>query len=723
MFKIALINMPFGNLNWASLGLTQLKSIIDNSFAGRVSTAIRYLNVDFAELVGFSAYQAIAVGVNAWAIEQTGDWFFRQAAFPEAPDNTQEYLGHYFSNDRDVRAQLLKEAVRGHRGKLDLWLDQVIQRYDLHHADIVGMTAFWGQSTPSIALARRLKRINPDIITVMGGPHCDSPAAQVLVKHVPDVDFVFSGPSLVSFRKFVGCCLDGRQDQCAAIPGVFSRAEAGRESVANAQPDAAEDPTRLFGEHLDIDLYPKPQYDEFIELYERTFSKRGLLLFLPFTTSEGCWWRKCTFCSFNRCHWQYRQMSPEKAREQLEWLFRYQGKRRMIFATDNIMPPAFLKKALPQMRAPKDVNIVYDVKPDTLTEEDFERLSGSGVSVLFAGVDSLASSTLELMHKGQTVFDNLIFLKRCLHYHRIVMWQLLLGMPGEKAEVYEKYLRDIRWLRHLPPPEYQVPITFLRRSLLQLQADTYGIDLRPKDSYAMIYPFPKECLQELAIWFQDVNKDAEYSRARDVYWDRVKEQVGAWRGRWARGFLLSRKSQPNASSMLKLVFVPRNEGVVVYDSRFEAPVERHLTDLQTKILEHLSSPGRLSGLGEDLRIPSDPCLQEAVNPLLDWGLVFQEGDRALSLVEGSHARWETMTTRELLSSLEVLDLELRTENGSIKYRAAPGVLTETLRRELEKRRGEIAQVLPEIDRQRENSIQMLASYPDILYVEQSFPQG
>ena len=56
MFSIALINMPFANLNLASIGLTQLQAATNRECSDRVRTEIFYLNHAFAELFGFEEH-------------------------------------------------------------------------------------------------------------------------------------------------------------------------------------------------------------------------------------------------------------------------------------------------------------------------------------------------------------------------------------------------------------------------------------------------------------------------------------------------------------------------------------------------------------------------------------------------------------------------------------------------------------------------------------------
>jgi len=701
MFKIELIVMPFGSMNSPSLALTLLKAVIDREFGSRVVTEIRYLTLDFAELLGLSAYREMGIDPGG-AEEQAGEWFFRHVAFPDAPDNTEEYLARFLPGN-DMHARTVKEAIREHRPKLDSYLDIVIRRHKLYEADLVGLTTLVFQRVANIALLRKLKQLKPNLITVMGGPSCDYPAAPTLVENVPWIDFAFSGPSLVTFRQFIGHCLEKRTDACHRIPGVFSRSSlALRGCVDKACPEG-EGPARPLverGEDYDLELYPELDYREFLRRFVAfcTATRRDSMAFLPFVTSEGCWWNRCMWCSHNYCNGVFRSMSPEKALGQFEQLFRH-GSPHMLVSSDNIMPPTYIKKVFAHLRTPQGMNILYDVRTNQLTDDDFEILSRARVNILLAGVEGFSNALLESMCKGTVAFDNIMFLKRLRSYDMGAWWQLLMGMPGDTKgirKVYEKCVRDYPSFRHLPPPHLQLPVLFMRGSRLWRDPAKYHLDLQPPGSYQAIYPFSKDAIRNLTLYFKDCTENPDYAVARDQYWGPVAEQVRLWRLRWIRHLQgVHAELRHKDADVPLLVFVPKGEGVVVYDSRPNPPVERPLSSLQARLLESLSSPKRVSDLVEELGLPAEVDLQKEMETLVQWGLVFEEEGSYLSLVIGSHTRWDTMTPRELVFSLQALDLQLWAEDGRLKYKAAPGVLTEALRRELSQRRDAIAARLRE----------------------------
>src|SRR5882724_2533126 len=197
MFRVSLINMPFAGTHLPSIALTQIKSMVESRLGKAVSVDIQYLNHDFAHYFGLQLYSWLAVS-NESQNSGLGDWFFRQAAFPELADNTEAYFRRYFPY-RTEQWEQQKTVLLSKRRELDSYLSELILKYDLHHADIAGFTSMFQQNGASFAMARKIRDYNPKVISVMGGANCETPMGQEIIKNVKQIDYVFSGPGLISF--------------------------------------------------------------------------------------------------------------------------------------------------------------------------------------------------------------------------------------------------------------------------------------------------------------------------------------------------------------------------------------------------------------------------------------------------------------------------------------------------------------------------------------------
>jgi hypothetical protein len=137
--NIQLVNMPFGNIEKPSIGLTQLSARTKKLYAEKVFVGVNYLNHEFGRLLGPPAYKYIASHQNG-LVSGFGEWFFRQVAFPDQPDNREAYLtrfGPYFGPDV---LQSFRRDLQPLRGRLADILDELIQSYGLDQADIIGLS-------------------------------------------------------------------------------------------------------------------------------------------------------------------------------------------------------------------------------------------------------------------------------------------------------------------------------------------------------------------------------------------------------------------------------------------------------------------------------------------------------------------------------------------------------------------------------------------------------
>jgi len=615
MTKIALITMPAQELERPSLSLTQLKARVREAHGDRAEVSIAYLNHDFARFMA-GAGGATGAYATLCANQHTGlpDWLFRSEAWPELPDNADRYFARYYPGHAPAALEL-RTAMLGCRARLGEFLDAAIETHALDRADVVGFTSMFAQNVASFALARRLKQRNPGVTIVMGGANCESPMGQELVRNVPAVDYVFSGPALLSFPEFVGHLLEGRRERCATIPGVV-----GRDTPA----EAAAHP---IGAELPIDEPVALDYADYFASVARNFPAGEVRPVILFETSRGCWWGErshCTFCGLNGATMSYRSMRPDGAVALINSLFeRYRDRSAVFFSVDNILPQAYVSEVLPRLRTPQGATIFYEVKAN-LGERELSALAAAGVRQIQPGIEALSTSTLKLMRKGSTAFVNLRLLLGCVRHGIEPVWNLLVGFPGEGEEVYRMYVEQLGRLVHLWPPQGVAQVRYDRYSPYHQRPQEWGLKLRRFDFYPLIYPFSEESLEQMAYFFMDENYEAPYLQALSPWMGKLWQAVQHWRSRWQ-----------GRDGALPPALVLQREGAAerVIDTRSGRRVERDVSGLKARLLEALDRPRLQSDLESLLGVE---CASELAE-LDEWGLIWREDGRALSLVEAGPA--------------------------------------------------------------------------------------
>src|SRR5439155_19233717 len=91
--------------------------------------------------------------------------------------------------------------------------------------DIVGFTSTFEQNVAALALARCVKELYPDLVTVFGGANYDGEMGPEYVRAFPWIDYAVVGEGDGALRALVARVAHGRS--AAGLPGVVARVAVG----------------------------------------------------------------------------------------------------------------------------------------------------------------------------------------------------------------------------------------------------------------------------------------------------------------------------------------------------------------------------------------------------------------------------------------------------------------------------------------------------------------
>ena len=500
---VTLVSMPFMAVHRPSIQLGLLAAIARSAgFPVRTLHA----NLDFAARIGVDYYGRIA----EYRRRLVGDWLFSVEAFgAAAPDPD----GRLFD---ELAADLPGDRLlRTRAADVPAYLDELADAVAATDVRVAAFTCTFQQNAASFALARRLKRRRPDIVTVFGGANFDAGMGLELVRTVDCVDLAVIGEGDVAFPELL-CALAAGADP-GAVPGVARR-------VGDAVSAA---PARAPLDRLD-DL-PVPDYDEYFERAQRL----GVLsadaqrrVWIPFESARGCWWGQkhhCTFCGLNGTSMRFRAKSPERVVTELA----HQARRYRSFhfeAVDNILDARYLRTLLPAIAASRaDYELFYEVKAN-LGRDQLRLMAEAGLRHIQPGIESLSSHVLELMRKGVRAAHNVNVLRWAQYYGIRVAWNILWGFPGETAGDYAEQAALVPHLAHLRPPASAGRIWIERFSPLA------GTDPGPPEaSYRHVYPAFVD-LDRVAYFFE---YELPGALPDDAYTG-LRGAVDAWSRAWAQ---------------------------------------------------------------------------------------------------------------------------------------------------------------------------------------------
>lgn len=542
--RVVLVMMPFGPARMPSIGLSMLAQVLREDGVG---VRVEYPIVDFLRQLGERDYDLMG---NAFGKLSLGDWLFSR--FVDPVGSVDDFIALSAETIGERRCVELRRLVDKALPVAEAVIEAAAERIARLRPRIVGLSSSFQQQMASVALARRLRGLLPEVVIVLGGANCSAPMGEAMFRGYPEFDAVVVGPGEIAFPQLV------REIEAGAgeirIPGVYWRAARTGTGPA-ADPGVAPEPA--------MDDLPIPDFDDYFERWPQ--GEPGLMV--PFEGSRGCWWgqkQHCVFCSLNHSI-HYRSKSSDRLyREIVALSARHPG--RQMFATDDILDMRMMDTLTARLAAlPTRPKLYYSLKSN-IRKDQLQALARAGVNAIQPGVESFADEVLTLMRKGVTGLRNIQMLKWSREQGMRVSWSILYGFPFDQAEYYARMAEWVPALTHLPAPRGLTDVRIQRYSPLYAQAEHFGVrNLRPRPVYAMIHKVEPELVEQLAY-----NFDWDPPEDQEAYIAPLRREVLGWMG--------------GAKAPPVLAYADSGDGLLVVDTRAVAtrPVHR-LTALERAI--------------------------------------------------------------------------------------------------------------------------------------------
>jgi magnesium-protoporphyrin IX monomethyl ester (oxidative) cyclase len=616
------------------MGLSLLKAALAD--AG-VEARVHYANLAFAAAVGVHPYDLVS---RTNSHQLAGEWTFRAAAFPDAPAVPEDYFTHIAEGLRAFDHLVLR--VGGGRTTREL-----VEHVAIHTADfvrataravlatrpaIVGCGSTFQQHLAALAVLREVKRLDPHVVTVLGGANCESEMGVVTHNQCQWVDYVVSGEAEEAFPWLCRAVLSGRRPDGHELHehGVIGPPHRAPEKFAEL---LASPPRAIVS---DMDSSPVPDFDDYFLALQTMPVGRRIEPGLEIETSRGCWWgavKHCTFCGLNGTSMASRAKSPQRAVAEFHSLVaRYRVPR--VYAVDNILVREYFDSVLPQLRG--DVEVFYETKAN-LKRDQVAGLARAGVRWIQPGLESLDDDILRMVGKGTTARQNIELLKWARELGVNVYWLLLYDVPGEQDAAYLRMAELLPLLAHLQPPRALSFVQFVRFSPYHRDPSAYQVSLSVEKSYEWVYPWPREVLPHFAYYFDDYTAGREQI---EFHHDRPPRRPGfrairaayaAWTAQWPHSGL------DGQESMATLRMTDSGGVLTVTDTRACRRSATHtlrgLARAVSLVCHHAQTANRLRDrLRADFGMaPADDELSAVLAELADLKLLVRLGDYYLGL--------------------------------------------------------------------------------------------
>ncbi|MFN8096947.1 MAG: RiPP maturation radical SAM C-methyltransferase [Dermatophilaceae bacterium] len=625
--RVLLASMPWAALGEPSLGLAILKTCL---LQAGVPARVRHFNVFLLRRLRASTYVGLA---NAYALNDfvfTGDLDsgvsdaqrrIARARLAELRDVgvlrlPGEDLDEQVSALIDARATIFTE-----------WMAACASWTAAYQPTLVGLTCLFDQTIASVALAKQVRALLPDVTIVLGGYALEGPVGAELLRCFPWIDAVCAGegePAIVELAR-----ASAGQRSLEGIPNVLTRLEARRVRLplqGSADGVARRAPLATRAPFVALDTVPVPDFDDY---YADLAELRDLdrveveVDTLPVETSRGCWWGQrshCVFCGIDDETLHYRARTPESAIEMLDELHSRYGVTSFRFS-DYILPHHYFDSLLPALAARSvRYHLECEVKAN-LDEGKFHKLAEAGFREVQPGIESFSTSVLRKMDKGVRGIRNVQTLVLGKSHGVRIHWNFLFGFPFDERAEYEALTSLIPMLYHLDPPHGCQPVEVTRFAPLQAAPERFGIARAgPATLYDVIFSpgFLRRSGFDLGAYAYYFQRTFNPSRQLRKVYAQLVLQVDHWKA-----------LQAQREVILGCERIP--DGVRIVDSRFGEPVVTELVGLDAMVVEEtLGEAKTVAGIAARVRA-TEVDVAQSLGRLVAGRLVLREEERYLGL--------------------------------------------------------------------------------------------
>jgi len=603
--NVLLIAMPFAGTSIPSIQLPILEGYLKER---NIDTKTKHLYLKAAEFYGLHNYNFLIYSPND---SYTAQMVFSKYVFPEHWEKTENEFREYFnketSENRDIQKKISFESYVRQSDKFYNW---VIKSVDLGSYDIIGFTINFGQFLPSLAIAKKIKELDPEKKIIFGGSRVIDDLGLKVLEAFDYIDFIVSGDGEDSLY-----LLASDYQNYESIPRLMYR---DGEKIIWNKSDAI----------VDLNSLPIPSYDPFYEELNSSseevkqyFSYYGRL---PIEISRGCWWNNCSFCNIKVQHKMYREKNIDNIIEELQFLSdRYQMLAFQIIS--NTLPKKDYRILFEKIKQlDRDFTFYVEARAGNLNSEDYILLKEAGFTTIQTGIETFSQNYIKKMNKGVRVIDNIAALKFCKENGINNSYNIVVNYPNEEKKDFEETKKTIQLFKqYLDPPEISRLIIGFRSTIYN-NPKRFNIERLVYTTVDKIM-FPNEFLEKGFNFFYNFKREIDVD---ENDWDQLVED---WKKECGK-LVTEKMKQQKPIDKLVYYFVDGGSFLKIYDKRNAENIRIYVLDkLEREIFLSCIDVTSFQELhSRFLHIP-EYQLAAILHTFEQNGIVFREDENYLSL--------------------------------------------------------------------------------------------
>ena len=308
-------------------------------------------------------------------------------------------------------------------------------------------------------ILRDVKSCNPEILTMIGGPHVSFTAEETL-RNYPEIDLIFIGEADDTITEFVP--LMKQKSKWHNIPGIAFRQD--DEIVNNGR--------RSF--IMDVDRVPMPARHLLPISRYQAFGYPVSMI-----TGRGCP-HSCIFCLGRKMVGsKVRRRDPQLVLDEIEQIVNL-GFERINIADDLFASDTKRVKEICNGIKERNLKFTWSAfaRVDTVNQEMFDAMATAGCDSISFGVESGNPEMLKRVKKGITLTQAENAINMCKQAGMLAHASFMVGLPGETKETLSQTAAFAESLKILFGYHYLAP--FPGTTLCE-KVDEYDLEILTKD--------------------------------------------------------------------------------------------------------------------------------------------------------------------------------------------------------------------------------------------------
>jgi len=506
--NVLLIAMPFAGIAIPSIQLPILEGYLKER---DINIKTRHLYLKAAEIYGLLNYNALVYPPND---SYTAQMVFSKYVFPDHWNATKEKFRTFF-NEKICKNPAIQSdfTFDSFVHSTDVFYEWVIENINWENYGIIGFTLNYGQFLPSLAIAKKIKKLHPEKKIIFGGSRTVGKLGLKVLETFDYVDFIVSGDGEDAL-----CRLASDFKNYEAIPRLMYRV--GKEIIWNKSDVVT-----------DLDSLPLPSYDPFFEELNKMsdeiqqhFHLQGKI---PIEISRGCWWNKCTFCNLSVQHDTYHEKKVDRIVEEIAFLAdKYQIANFQMIG--NTLPKTTYRSLFQKIKElRKDFTFFVETRAGRLISDDYQLLKEAGFTTIQTGIETFSQHYIKKMNKGTRVIDNIATLKLCKENGIANNYNIIVNYPNEETIDFEETEKNIRFIsQYLAPPQISSLIVEFGSAIYNNPSEFNIEELDYIDIDKIM--FPEEILKQGISFFYNFKRKQDFGKNN---WEQLVE---TWRKKYEK---------------------------------------------------------------------------------------------------------------------------------------------------------------------------------------------